>query len=143
MNSLVAEEEAIRRARQAQNLAIAEDNLTVVANFWTEDVTIRRGLGQSVTGKEGARKVMEFSGDPTQRIVYQRQPVAVEVSDNWLLAYEEGQWHGHLGSVSGSVVIRGRYAAQWVKRGEVWLIRSELFVALHCEGIGCDFVAVA
>jgi hypothetical protein len=28
------------------------------------------------------------------------------------------------------VVVRGRYSAQWVKRGDHWLIRSELYVAL-------------
>ena len=40
------------------------------------------------------------------------------------------------------VVIGGRYSAQWVKRGDQWLIRSEVFVALTCSGVGCDSAAV-
>ena len=139
----ISEQELIRLARHAQNQAISNDDLDQVASFWTQDVTVRRALGQAVEGREAARKVMEFSGDPARRIVYQRATVTVEVSRNWLLAYEEGQWSGHLGSANGPIVIGGRYAAQWVKRDGRWLIRSELFVALDCDGIGCDFVAMA
>ena len=39
-------------------------------------------------------------------------------------------------------VISGRYAAQWVQRDGRWLIRSELFVALHCADAGCSFMAL-
>jgi hypothetical protein len=42
----------------------------------------------------------------------------------------------------GSPSHRGRYAAQWVKRQGRWLIRSEVFVALTCSGIGCSYTAV-
>lgn len=143
MNAFSAEEESIRSARHAQNQAIASDDLDRVASFWTEDVTVRRALGQSLEGKEAARKVMEPADDPARRIVYQRLSVEVEVSQHWSLAYEEGRWSGHLGNADGPVVISGRYAAQWVKRDGQWLIRSELFVALDCAGIGCEFVALA
>jgi hypothetical protein len=44
--------------------------------------------------------------------------------------------------VRGPVVIGGRYSAQWVKRGGRWLIRSEVFVALTCDGAGCAAAAV-
>jgi hypothetical protein len=66
----------------------------------------------------------------------------VEVSPRWPLAFETGAWEGHLGTLAGPLVIAGRYSAQWVKRGDQWLIRSEVFVALTCSGIGCQADAV-
>jgi hypothetical protein len=57
----------------------------------------------------------------------------------WPLGYEEGTWTGRLGSATGTIVITGRYAAQWVKRGGQWLIRSEVFVALTCADAGCKY----
>ena len=42
-------------------------------------------------------------------------------------------WEGHLDTITGPVVIGGRYSAQWVKRGDRWLIRSEVFVALDMQ----------
>jgi len=46
------------------------------------------------------------------------------MSAAWPLAFEEGDWAGHLGSAAGPAVIGGRYAAQWVKRDGRWLIRE-------------------
>jgi hypothetical protein len=66
----------------------------------------------------------------------------VDVSDRWPLAYEEGRWSGHVGDADGQAVIAGRYAAQWVKRDGRWLIRSEVYVALTCDGAGCRFEAL-
>ena len=45
-------------------------------------------------------------------------------------------------NVSGPVVIGGRFSAQWVKRDGKWLIRSEVFVALSCAGVGCAAAAL-
>jgi hypothetical protein len=80
------ERTAIQAARVAQNKAIAAGDLDRAAGFWTEDVTVRRALGQPLAGC--------------------------------------------------------RYSAQWVKRGDQWLIRSEVFVALTCTSGGCESAAV-
>jgi hypothetical protein len=64
------------------------------------------------------------------------------VSPRWPLAFETGTWEGHLGTMAGPTVVGGRYSAQWVKRGGRWLIRSEVFVALTCAGVGCESAAV-
>jgi hypothetical protein len=76
------------------------------------------------------------------RLVYQRLTKDVDVSPNWPLAFETGIWEGHADTIAGRVLIGGRYSAQWVKRDGRWLIRSEVFVALTCAGIGCESVAV-
>jgi hypothetical protein len=39
-------------------------------------------------------------------------------------------------------VMSGRYSAQWVKREEAWLIRSEIFVAINCNEEGCTASAL-
>jgi ketosteroid isomerase-like protein len=133
---------AIRAARVAQNAAIAVGDLDRAATFWTEDVTVRRALGQSLSGRQAARKALEPPSAPASGLVYQRLTKGVEVSPKWPLAFETGVWEGHPGTISGPVVIGGRYSAQWVKRDGRWLIRSEVFVALTCAGVGCEAAAI-
>ena len=136
------DETAIRAARASQNAAIAAGDLDRVAAFWTEDVTVRRALGPSIAGREAARAGLVPPPAPATHLVYQRLTSEVEVSGAWPLAFETGTWEGHLGSAAGPVVIGGRYSAQWVKRDGAWLIRSEVFVALTCSGVGCDSKAL-
>jgi ketosteroid isomerase-like protein len=137
-----ADESALRAARTAQNQAIASGNLDRAATFWTEDVTVRRALGQPLSGRDAARKALEPPSPPSAHLIYQRLTKEVEVSPKWPLAFETGAWEGHLDTIAGPVVIGGRYSAQWVKRGDHWLIRSEVFVALTCSGVGCEASAV-
>ena len=40
----------IRAARAMQTAAIASGDFETVASFWTEGITVRRALGQSVSG---------------------------------------------------------------------------------------------
>jgi len=118
----------IRAARAAQTAAIASGDFDAVASFWTEDITVRRALGQPVSGvAEALAALMPDSDVP---LVYQREAVSVEVSTHWPLAFEEGCWSGHPGSAQAAPVIGGRYAAQWAKQDGRWLIRAEVFVAL-------------
>lgn len=133
---------AIRAARTTQNQAIAAGDADRAATFWTDDVTVRRALGQPLSGRDEARKALAPPPAPAQRLIYQRLTRDVEVSSKWPLAFETGTWEGHQGTIAGPVVIGGRYSAQWVKRGERWLIRSEVFVALTCSGVGCEASAV-
>jgi ketosteroid isomerase-like protein len=136
-----AEEQAVRTARSAQNAAIASGDLDRIAEFWTEDVEIRRGLGVLVVGRDAYRKLFADTGFDSA-VVYQREPNTVTLSSAWPLAYESGTWTGHLGNAKGPVVIGGSYAAQWVKRDGHWLIRGEVYVALMCGGRGCAYAAV-
>jgi ketosteroid isomerase-like protein len=125
-------EQAIRAARVAQNDAIARADFDEVQRFWTEDVTVRRALGEAVQGIADARRVLEQAAHAKPALVYERLSESVQVADHWPLAYEEGVWRAHLGAPSdgGELAASGRYAAQWVCRNGAWLIRSEVFVAL-------------
>ncbi|PYP78037.1 MAG: hypothetical protein DMD35_12795 [Gemmatimonadetes bacterium] len=139
------EARAVRSARAAQNRAIAVLDTAAIASFWTDDVEIRRGLGALVTGRDAYKRLFDPDSGAVARgeeLIYQREPVSVVMSAHWPLAYEEGTWIGHLGRADGPALIRGRYAAQWVKRGNRWLIRGEVYVALSCSGAGCASAAV-
>lgn len=118
----------IRAARAAQTAAIASGDFNAVAGFWTEDITVRRALGQPLSGVREA--LAALTPDSDAPLVYQRQSVSVDVSSNGSLAFEVGRWSGHPGHAQAVSVMGGRYAAQWVKREGRWLIRAEIFVAL-------------
>jgi ketosteroid isomerase-like protein len=137
-----SEESAIRRARLQQNAAIFRHDVEAIASYWTDDVTICRGLGLQLAGKAAYRKLFE-EDDPTSKevIVYERIPNSIRASTLWPLAFESGSWKGHLGNSKGTVVIQGRYSAQWVKRDGKWLIRSEVYVALQGAGSGLQMKA--
>jgi ketosteroid isomerase-like protein len=124
---------AVRSARSAQNTAIAAHDFDRAATYWTEDVVIRSGLGRVVQGRANYHAAMAADS----ATVFRREPDRVDVSgnDRWPLAFESGTWTG---SRAGRQLIRGRYAAQWIKRNGRWLIRAEVFVALGCSGEGCS-----
>jgi ketosteroid isomerase-like protein len=133
---------AIEQARLRQNAAIVRGDLDEISAYWTDDVTICRGLGAQLAGKPAYLELFAADAKSAEKIVYQRRPTSIEVSTVWPLAFETGQWQGHLGSEQGPTVIGGQYSAQWVKRGDRWLIRSEVFVALEGSGSGLQMRAV-
>lgn len=135
------DQETMKLERLRQNAAIAAYRIDEVASFWTDDVTICRGLGTQLAGKAAYRKLFESDAPSPSQIVYQREPSVIDVSLHWPLAFETGIWREHLGSASGPTVISGRYSAQWVKRDGRWLIRSEVFVALDGAGTGLNLKA--
>ena len=126
---------AVRAARAAQNTAIAAGDLDRAASFWTDDVVIRSALGRVIQGRATYRSTLGADTATT----YRREPDRVDVSDNerWPLAFESGTWTSR-DPKNGRPLIRGRYAAQWIKRDGRWLIRSEVFVALGCANSGCS-----
>jgi len=79
---------AIRTARVTQNKSIAAGDLDRVATFWTEDVTVRRALGQPLSGRAAARQALEPPATPGSHLVYQRLTKDVEVSRQWLIRSE-------------------------------------------------------
>lgn len=132
---------AIRTARRAQNAAMAAGDVDRTATYWTEDVSIRSGLGFERRGIETYRQRIARAPIPDTALVYERVTNEVNVSARWPLAFETGTWTSRAGG-KGPSLMGGRYSAQWVKRDGRWLIRSEVFVALTCSGTGCGAAAV-
>lgn len=135
------DQETIRAERSQQNAAIVAGKVDDIVSYWTDDVTICRGLGIQMAGKAAYRTLFESAGPSKSKVIYQREPSEIQVSPNWPLAFETGTWRGHLGAIDGPVVISGRYSAQWVKRDGRWLIRSEVFVAIDGAGAGLEYKA--
>ncbi|MDQ2947054.1 MAG: nuclear transport factor 2 family protein [Acidobacteriota bacterium] len=127
----------IRTARRAQNVAFARRDFASAAQTWTNDVSIRTGLGSTITGR--AAYLRAFADDSVMD--YERTPTEVVISKRWPLAYETGTWVGRAHADTATRV-SGRYAAQWVKADGAWLIRSEVFVTLECVGAPCSRPAV-
>lgn len=127
----------IRAARQAQNAAIARRDYAAVAARWTEDVSVRAGLGHALNGRQAYRDA--FVADSA--MTYVRTPDSIVISSRWPLASERGHWIGNVRGSRPPITISGDYSAQWVKRGTDWLIRSELFVATTCTGQACEWPA--
>jgi hypothetical protein len=100
---------AVKDARKTQNAAIARHDVDQIASFWTDDVTICRGLGAQLAGKAEYRRLFknDSPGSPDV-IVYERIPTAIDIGSPWPLAFETGVWKGHRGSSTAPVVIRGR-----------------------------------
>jgi uncharacterized RmlC-like cupin family protein/ketosteroid isomerase-like protein len=131
----------IRAARLAQNAAMAAGDVDRAARWWTEDVTIRRGLGAGLSGINAYKAILERAPVSDTALVYWRTTTDVTTSPAWPLAYETGTWTARVAG-KGPSLISGRYSAQWVKRNAQWLIRSEVFVALSCTGNGCTSKAL-
>ena len=130
-----ADETLIRQARADQNDAIREGDFDRIASHWVEDIVVTAGLGFVLSGRDPYRAA--FAADSA--LVYVRTTERVHVSDAWPLARESGTW---VGLDDGRPLIRGSYAAQWVRVDGTWLIRSELFVADECEGRACAWAVV-
>jgi hypothetical protein len=109
-----------------------------IAQRWTEDITVRAGLGAALSGRQAYRDA--FVADSA--MIYTRTPDAITLSSRWPLAYERGHWIGKVRNAP-NISLSGEYSAQWVKRGTEWLIRSELFVATACTGRACNWPASA
>lgn len=126
---LASDADEIRKARLEQTQAMAEGDVDRAVSFWTDDISLRRGLGSFIFGKDAYRALLTPNPDE-KSIIYVRETDSIEVSGDWPLAYETGIWTSRIGSVTGHPLISGRYSAQWVKIDGKWLIRSELYVAL-------------
>ena len=98
---------------------------------------ITTSLGDLLQDREGEAPAWQSLFDSRQSLRYLRTPASVEVSDSYPLAAETGEWVGTWTTDEGPVRTGGRYAAMWRKIDGEWKIRSELFVALYCEGMAC------
>ncbi len=133
MDRDISHADAILQCRKDQNDAIRKRDFEKVGSFWTEDITVRRALGQAVQGKEACLDMLSSSS----LITFERFPVEIIVSSRYPQAWESGRFEGR--NTDGNLlVISGRYGAQWIRREKKWLIRSEVFVALEgSEEIDC------
>src|SRR3954471_17766597 len=68
---------AIKQARLRQNAAIVRGDLAEIAAYWTDDVTICRGLGAQLAGKSAYLGLFSADASSAEKIVYQRRPTSI------------------------------------------------------------------
>jgi len=129
--------QAIEQARERFNDAIARHDVQAITSFLDEEYQITTSLGDLIHGRDEQGPSWQSLFDTRDAVVYVRSPEAIEVSVDYPLAAESGTWVGSWMAKEGPVRTGGRYAAMWRKAGGEWKVRSELFVALYCEGVGC------
>lgn len=133
--------ERIRALRAQSNAAIARHDVPAILSFLDDEFHVTAGSGTMFQGVDEmgdafARQFAEFSD-----VKYVRTIESIEISASAPLAAEVGTWVGTWTTPAGPLRTGGRYSASWRKRDGEWVIRSELFVTLFCEGTGCAPVA--
>ena len=129
--------ERIRAARADYNVAIADHDVERILDFLDEDYQITASLGQMSSGRGNEAEIWRELFASRRDVVYVRSPENIRVSDRYPLASESGNWEGRWITENGAVQTGGSYSAMWRKVDGKWKVRSELFVALYCEGVDC------
>ena len=129
--------EQVRSARADYNDAIARHDVPAIVAFLDEEYQITTSLGQLLQGPDAEAAGWQELFATRQDLLYVRSPESIEISNDYPLAAETGTWLGTWSTSDGPVRTGGRYAAMWRQVDGTWKVRSELFVALFCEGIRC------
>ena len=129
--------EQIRSVRAEYNYAIARHDVPAIISFFDDEYQITTSLGQLSQDIEGEAVDWRELFASRKDLLYVRSPESIEVSKNYPLAAEIGTWVGTWSTSQGPVRTGGRYTAMWRQADGMWKVRSELFVALYCNGISC------
>ena len=133
----MSDSDQIRNARDQFNNAIARHDVQAIMSFHDDEYQITTSLGQLIQGRDGEADSWQELFSIRQDVLYVRTPETIEMSDAYPLAAETGTWVGTWSTPDGGVRTGGRYSAMWRQVDGEWKVRSELFVALYCEGLAC------
>jgi len=131
------DDQAIRAARAASNAAIAAHDIDGIVGVMDVDYQVTASLGAFGRGVDEERDIWSDMFASRSKLLYVRTPDEIELSADYPLAAETGHWTGSWETGEGEVNTGGRYTAMWRKVEGAWKLRSELFIALYCEGRGC------
>lgn len=120
--------DTIRDRREAQNDALARQDLAAVQRFWTDDVMVTASGGTGLVGAVAYREALANQFARFGDVTYVRTPHSIQRSTVDSMAVEEGTWVGTWTDAE-PVTVQGVYMAQWRRENGQWLIRSEVFVA--------------
>jgi ketosteroid isomerase-like protein len=129
--------EQIRETRAAFNDAIARHDVPGIVSFLDNEYQITTSLGQLLQDRDGEAESWRELIASRQDVLYVRTPESIEISADYPLAAETGSWVGTWSTSRGPVRTGGRYSAMWRQVDGAWKVRSELFVALYCDGVSC------
>jgi ketosteroid isomerase-like protein len=134
LGAQMSDEATIRAVRAASNAAIAARDLPALRRTVFSDLNVTASSGSVFVGGDEMMERFQGAFDDPDFGTYVRSPETVSVGEDGSFAAEEGVWVGSWKRPDGEMRVHGTYMAQWQKRDGEWRIRSELFVALSCEG---------
>jgi ketosteroid isomerase-like protein len=129
------ETQQIRDTRERFNLAIERQDVAAIGGFLAPSYHIVTGRSELAHSRAEAAEYWQstFRNDPT--FVCRRAPDDITVNAAWGLAQEVGHWSCKYHVDSEPVHYIGLYAAKWQRAGDAtWLLQSEVFTTLNCEG---------
>ena len=129
--------EQISNVRAEYNDAIERHDVPAIISFFDDEYQITTSLGQLSQDIEGEAVDWREQFASRKDLLYVRSPESIEISKDYPLAVEIGTWVGTWSTGHGPVHTGGRYTAMWREVDGMWKVRSELFVALYCDGVSC------
>jgi len=129
--------QSVRARRVAFNQAIAAHDAGAAIGFLDSDYQITTGAGEMSQGRFAETASWDAVFARADDILYVRTPDRVDVAAPAVRAYESGVWRGSWTAPEGPQELGGRYTAHWRLVDGEWLIRSEIFVTLWCNGPEC------
>jgi ketosteroid isomerase-like protein len=134
VSAQIPDEEAIRAVREASNQALKDKDIEALEATWLPNLHVTGSNGDVISSGDEMARIFAGAFEDPGYISYERRPVEVRLSPGQGYAAESGSWTGRSRDNGGEMVVTGTYMAQWHKVAGVWRIRSEVFVALTCEG---------
>jgi hypothetical protein len=126
----------VRNLRAESNQAIANHDADSLRTIFADNyLGIEGTSGELDSGGEATAKsyiYREFN-DPTFDM-YQRTPDNFRLARSEKRIAESGHWVGIWHKPDGTMRKSGVYLARWMRSNDRWLLRSELFVTLDCQG---------
>lgn len=127
------EAQAVRAARQALNDDFVKRDFKALVMHLTVTASLT-GPAQQAKGLSSMRDLLEGMTQARPDLVFDFEPVNIQINHQWNLASENGTWletwteHGELTTLTGT------YSALWKKTTATWLMDAELFIPLECSG---------
>ena len=125
------DEQSILEIRKLSNQAIKAQNIEKMAEYLTDDIAITTGNGAIIHGKDALRNYLIPVFRDNKDLYFVRETTDIKINKTGDRAWETGHWKGLRPESPDWKTIGGRYAAMWIKTGNSWKIRSELFVQLY------------
>ena len=120
----------IRTRRAAFNRAIADGDATAIGPILARDCVMVTGTDSAViAGRNAQVKVWQREFASVKRLVYERLPVSIIVSEVEPIALEQGEWRGTEKGADAPTA-SGVYTAKWREVGGQCVIEAEIFVTL-------------
>jgi ketosteroid isomerase-like protein len=134
---------AVHEARASFNEAILNENIDGIAAVLAVNVLLVSGTDSlQFSGRNSQLELWREELARDGRLIYDRSPACVTVSQLYPIAMEIGEWRGSR-SAGDENFIGGSYSAKWRKEDDRWVIEAEIFITTTCGGALCPEVAEA